>query len=92
MGLVLALPKVTKILNAVDNAFNYALNTIQLTADSVLETLSTLDERPTAANIEFGIKFDAKIGAMVARNTSEAQLKVSLSWQKKDEAEEKEED
>lgn len=61
-------------------AFNRALDTIRLAADSVLNTLNTLAERPDIARVDFGIKFNPEIGAMIARNASESQLSVSLSW------------
>ena len=62
------------------NAFNLALNTIQLTASSVVETLNTLDEKPSIARVDFAIKFDAEAGVMLAKSNSDAQLRVSLSW------------
>jgi hypothetical protein len=62
------------------NAFNQALNVIQLAASSVLVTLETLDERPSTARIDFAIKFDSNARAMLAKSGSEAQLRVSLGW------------
>lgn len=61
-------------------AFEQALNTIQLAADDVLKTLEKLDERPDSARVDFGIKFDSDSNAMLANNSGDAQLKVSLSW------------
>ena len=62
------------------NAFNQALHLIQLAASSVLETLDTLEEKPSAARIEFAIKFDADARAMLAKLAGDAQLRVSLNW------------
>jgi len=69
----------------IDNAFNHALNTIRLAADSVLETLDTLDNRkPDHVKIDFAIKIDGHAGAMLARaDSGDAQLRVSLGWQHK---------
>ncbi len=69
----------------IDNAFNHALNTIRLAADSVLETLDTLDDRkPDHVKIDFAIKIDGHAGAMLARaDSGDAQLRVSLGWQHK---------
>ena len=65
-------------------------STIKLAADSVLKTLDDLDERPDTARVDFAIKFDAESNAMLA-SSSDAQLKVSLSWNtSKPEADEKE--
>ena len=62
------------------NAFNQALNLIQLTAKSVLETLETLNEKPSTARIDFAIKFDSEARTLLAKSGSEAQLRVSLGW------------
>lgn len=62
------------------DAFNHALNTIQLAASSVLETLNTLPEKPDTAKIDFAIKFDSEARAMIAHSSNDAQLRVSLSW------------
>jgi len=72
----------------IDNAFNHALNTIRMAADSVLETLETLDERkPDHVKIDFAIKIDDHAGAMLARaDSSDAQLRVSLGWRHKPES------
>ncbi len=71
-----------------EQAFQGALETIRLTADSVLNTLRSLSERPDTARVDFGIKFEAEVGAMIARNTNEAQIRISFSWNtEKDKAE-----
>lgn len=78
----------------IDNAFNHALNTIRLAADSVLETLETLDDRkPDHVKIDFAIKIDGQAGAMLARaDSGDAQLRVSLGWQHKPESADADED
>lgn len=77
----------------VDNAFNQALDTIRLAASSVLETLETLERKPDHIKIDFGIKIDPTIGAMLARSDSrDTQLRVSLGWKDTPPAEEKDEE
>lgn len=66
----------------VDDAFNQAMEAIQLTARSVLETLETLEKKPDHVKIDFAIKIDPLAGAMLAKaNSSDVQLKVSLGWE-----------
>ncbi|MFQ5611149.1 MAG: CU044_2847 family protein [Anaerolineae bacterium] len=60
-------------------AFGQALETIRLTANSLLGTLNDLAERPDDVRVAFGIKFDREAGAMLTQEV-EAQLKVSLAW------------
>ena len=64
-----------------DNAFNHALNTIRMASSSVLETLNTLEQKPNQVKIDFAIKIDPNVGAMLARaDSSDSQLRVSLGW------------
>lgn len=60
-------------------AYAQALDTIRACANDVVDTLQELSTQPSAASIEFGIKFD-KAGAMIAKSTGAGQFKVSLSW------------
>ncbi|OQY48456.1 MAG: hypothetical protein B6242_02415 [Anaerolineaceae bacterium 4572_78] len=76
---------------SVNNSFNHGLNIIRMTANSVLETLDSLKERPNVAKIDFAIKFDSESGAMLAKaESTDAQLKISLSWHAQKTKEEKE--
>lgn len=68
-------------------AFGQALDTIRLAATSVIKTLGDVPERPDDVRVEFGIKFDAEAGAMLARGP-DAQLKVSLAWRREPEGKE----
>jgi hypothetical protein len=62
-----------------DSAFALAMETVRVTAGSVLDTLNELPERPDDVQVEFGIRFDAAAGAMLAHGP-DAQLKISLTW------------
>ena len=62
------------------DAFEQALKAIHLAADSVLNTLNSLSERPDTARIDFSIKFDAEARAMIASSVNDGQLRVSLGW------------
>lgn len=73
---------------AAQEAYHQMLGTIRACANGVIDTLQDLDSQPDSAAIEFGIKVDAKVGAMIAKSMGEGQFKVSLSW-KQPEPEEK---
>lgn len=65
-----------------DNAFNQAMEAIQLTAHGVLEALEALEKKPDHVKIDFAVKIDPLAGAMLAKaNSSDAQLKISLGWE-----------
>lgn len=64
-----------------DKAYGQAMDTIRLAAEGVLNTLSSMEEKPDHVKIDFAIKIDANDGAMLARADSrDAQLRVSLGW------------
>ncbi len=65
-------------------AYNQTLDTIRACANGVIDTLQDLEAQPSNAAIEFGIKIDAKAGAMIAKSMGEGQFKVSLSWKQPD--------
>lgn len=75
-----------------ENAFNQGLKTIRLAANSLLETLDTLEERPDTVRVDFAIKFDAEGRAMIANPGGDAQLRVSLGWNTQQGEEEKKDD
>ncbi len=79
---------------ATSNAFSQAMETIQSAAKSVLDSLNAMERQPNHVKIDFAIKIDPAVGAMLARADSrDSQLRVSLGWNTptpKDEAEDKE--
>jgi hypothetical protein len=63
-----------------NRAVNKAMDTIKNMAQRVHSTVETLDNRPKNVEVEFGIKFDAEVGVIVAKVTAEASMTVKLSW------------
>jgi hypothetical protein len=61
-------------------AYRQALNTIRACANGVIDTIQNLDDPPSSASIDFAVKIDAEVGAMIAKSANDAQFKVSLSW------------
>ncbi len=65
-----------------DKAYTQAMETIRLTAEGVLQTLDEMKTKPNRVKVDFAIKIDAAVGAMLARADSrDAQLRVSLGWE-----------
>jgi hypothetical protein len=64
----------------VKDAYDQALNTVRICANGMIETLQSLDTRPSAASVDFAIKIDAEAGAMIAKSLGEAHFKIALSW------------
>ncbi|MCB0191783.1 MAG: hypothetical protein KDJ65_07555 [Anaerolineae bacterium] len=63
-------------------AVNLAMWTIQAMAYRISKTMNALEEkvRPDEAEVEFGINLDAEAGAMLAKASTGAQIKVKLKW------------
>jgi hypothetical protein len=63
-------------------ALNYAMGTIRAMAHRVADTMSQLEDkaRPDEAEVEFGISLDAEAGALLAKASTGAQIKVKLKW------------
>ncbi len=59
--------------------FTDALKYLEPAAKAVLGTLQDIN-RPDEINLEFGIKLDGKVGAILASAGTEANFKVSLKW------------
>jgi hypothetical protein len=62
-----------------DTRFDKAISQIRPVADALLKNLQEITT-PEEVALEFGIKFNAKAGAVFASVDSEATFKVSIKW------------
>jgi hypothetical protein len=58
-----------------------ALAVIQPTARALLARIEGLPRRPAEATVEFGIRLNGKVGAVVASTEAEGHFRVRLTWQ-----------
>lgn len=63
--------------------FEEAVGQIRPAAEALLESLRKLNT-PEEICLEFGIKFNAKAGAIIASVDSEATFKVAISWKNRE--------
>ena len=61
-------------------AIEKAIAVIQNTAQKVNSAMRNIESRPDHVEVEFGIKFDAEVGVILAKASTEASLNVTLSW------------
>ena len=59
--------------------FQASIERIRPAAQLVLDSFRSLNS-PDEINLEFGIKFNSKVGAIIASADSEATFKVALKW------------
>lgn len=65
-----------------EKRFSSAIARIKPAAEAVLRTFSEMDQ-PDEIGLEFGLKFNARAGAVFTSVDSEATFKVSLKWTQK---------
>ena len=60
------------------------MDTIHQMARRVMSTVNALHiaERPSGVEVEFSLKLDAEVGAIVAQAKSEAGFNVKLAWER----------
>ncbi|MGW9133529.1 CU044_2847 family protein [Streptomyces sp. NPDC055681] len=61
-------------------AVSQAMSTIRGMAERVRGTVAQMAVRPDSVEVEFGIKFDAEAGAVIAKTGVEAAITVKLIW------------
>lgn len=66
-----------------DEAMEKAMGTIHAMAEKTVKTVKAIpvSERPSKVEVEFGIKFDLEVGAVVAKASAESAVKVTLTWE-----------
>jgi hypothetical protein len=72
--------KKSDLIKKSDEAVEKAIGTIQNIAERVNSMINSIENKPTNVEMEFGIKFDAEMGAIVAKVTAEGSMKVKLTW------------
>lgn len=63
-------------------SFQEALAVVKPVAESLITKLSNLSERPNEIDVEFGLKLDNKLGAVISSTGVEAHFKVTLKWKR----------
>lgn len=66
-----------------EQRFEQALEAVGPIAEKILAKLSDITRVPDQIDVEFGLKLGMKAGAVVASGSTEANLKVSLSWKRR---------
>ena len=61
-------------------SFESALDDINLAAEKALQVLRGGELRPDGIEIQFGVRFNAEFGAVVAKAAGEGHLTVKLTW------------
>jgi hypothetical protein len=76
--------KAERVAGTAKGVFDSGVSVIGEAARSVTRQLKTLsdDVRPNEMTVEFGVKLDAEVGAIVVKGSGGAHLTVSLTWRR----------
>ncbi|AOR36111.1 hypothetical protein BFF78_38190 [Streptomyces fodineus] len=75
--------EVSRLGNAVADAtasFEEGVDRIRNAAASALRRLRDMPSRPSEVSLEFGMRLNAELGAVIAKSQGEAHLKVTMTW------------
>ncbi|NMF85018.1 CU044_2847 family protein [Nodosilinea sp. P-1105] len=61
-------------------ALTQAMGTIQAMANRTTEAIAKLPQPPAEFELEFGIKIDAEVGAIVAKAGGQGNLRIKMVW------------
>ncbi len=60
--------------------FSDYLPSVQSIASSIIDTLQALPHKPETIAVEFGLKISGEAGIILTKGSTEANLKLSLTW------------
>ncbi|WP_052745875.1 CU044_2847 family protein [Allosalinactinospora lopnorensis] len=61
-------------------SLNKAMDRIRPVAEAIAEKVQNLPSRPEQAQAEFGMKFSADLGIVIARTKAESHINITLTW------------
>lgn len=78
----------SKRLAVVRDLFGEGMSLAQNSAARVVESMRQMNEaiKPDEFELQFAIKLDTEVGAIIAKTSTEAQLQVKMTWKRKGEA------
>lgn len=77
-----------QVVEAASDVFSRGMSLIRTCAEQTVTAMQKIDRtmRPSEFEVQFAVKLDSEIGAILAKASAEAQLQVTMKWVKKDEA------
>ncbi|MBK8905423.1 MAG: hypothetical protein IPM53_29845 [Anaerolineaceae bacterium] len=61
---------------------NNALDAIEIVSNSIVRKMGSMEHIPNDVTVTFGIKFDAKSGAIIAKSPTDSTFNITLTWTK----------
>lgn len=73
-----------EVVQRAQQTFEEAMDKVRPAAQAIIHKLRALHDPPDEIEVEFGLKMDAKAGALVAAAGVEANYKVTLTWKREE--------
>lgn len=74
--------RVADLVEKAQEGFEEALENVRKVANRVADKMQALELKPAKTQVQFGLKFTAEAGAIVAKTAAEAQLQITLVWER----------
>lgn len=71
-----------RLMEAVNNTFEDAVDSVKHAAEAIMDRLCALSRPPDDLTLELGIKLSAEAGAIIAKTSTEANVKITISWRR----------
>jgi hypothetical protein len=72
--------RVDEVVVKARNSLESAMDQVRAVSNVTLSKLEDLAQRPEQVEVEFGIRLNAEVGAVIARTQAEGHLQVKLTW------------
>lgn len=72
--------RVDEVLVKARESLEAAMDQVRVVANVTLSKLQDLAQAPEQVEVEFGVRFNAEAGAVIARTQAEGHLQVKLTW------------
>ena len=72
----------TELVSKADETFEQALERVGPTSAAIVERFRRMAQQPDELEIEFGIKINAELGAIIAKTSGEANFRIAVRWKR----------
>jgi hypothetical protein len=74
--------RATELISKADETFEQALGRVGPTSAAIVERFRSMAHQPDEIEIEFGIKINAEVGAIIAKTSGEANFRIVVRWKR----------
>lgn len=74
--------RATEAITRASDTLEEAVHRIGPTSWAIVEKLRELAQQPDEIDVEFGLKLNAEVGAIIARTSGEANFRIAVRWKR----------